>query len=101
MEDPKRSNFVILIEKSLKIQLVNLRSYLALYFSPIIVLLTIMLYQHLVNKNNIWENPSPSPYSLDKIPLCQGTNCRTLAYAVVGDRQPYIDYVMTHVKQKN
>jgi hypothetical protein len=84
----------ILVEKSIKIQLVNLRSYIALYMSPIVVLLTLMLYQHVADTNNIWENLSPVAYSLEKIPLCKGEDCRTLAYTVVGDRQPYIDYVI-------
>lgn len=101
MDSPKRSNIAILVRKSIKIQTVNARSYLALYFSPVVVLLTLILYQHIADRNNIWENLNPAAYSLDKIPLCRGEHCKTLAYAVVGDRQPYIDHVISHVKRTN
>jgi hypothetical protein len=86
MDEPKRWNTTILIEKSLRIQLINYKAYITLYLSPLVVLLTLMLYQYIAEKNSIWENLTPDIYRLDKVPLCHGEDCRTLAYTIVGER---------------
>jgi hypothetical protein len=60
-----------------------------------------MLYQYVADHNNKWEKPDPPAYKLDPIPICGGTGCKTIAYAVIGQREPYIDYVLEHLKKQN
>jgi hypothetical protein len=48
-----------------------------------------------------WENPTPDVFTLPPMPKCIGKDCVSLAYAVIGEKDPYIDDVMEFVKKDN
>ena len=64
-------------------------------------MLTMIGLQYSASNRYYWENPNPDVFALDKIPKCIGENCTSLAYAVVGEKEPYIDNVMEFVKKQN
>ena len=79
----------------------NLAKYLLIYFSPILILLLILLLQAWANSNFIWENVNPDIEDIPSIPKCYGEDCLTLAYTVNGEDHPYIDHTIEHIKRVN
>jgi len=79
----------------------NKSKYMLIYLSPIIVMLIVMILQHLTVNNFTWEYPSPDPYSLKPIPKCYGDDCLTLGVVYAGKKEPYMDTVLSHIKQAN
>lgn len=103
---------VLIIKHSSKnAQIINhhRNKYFFIYFSPFFIMLLINVLQAWTDANFTWENSNPPEYQLDKIPKCYGDGCLTLGYIVsgtfsfikLGTREPYIDSILSHVRDKN
>lgn len=64
-------------------------------------MLIVMVLQHWTVQNFTWEYPNPDPYSLQPIPKCYGDDCLTLGVVYAGHKEPYMDSVVSYIKQAN
>lgn len=82
-EDNPKSQFSLLMRKNAQIYTKNWKSTMFQILTPLIICLTILFWQKIVDSMTFIEEQEPPIKPLMKFPKCTGKDCISLAYAII------------------